>query len=53
MNQQHCEKLYVNIINTVLHYIQRIDDCISPHTPCPEKNGTNNVLGVTLANTNI
>ena len=22
-------------------------------TPCPEKNGTNNVLGITLANTNI
>jgi len=23
------------------------------YTPCPEKNGTNNVLGTTLANTNI
>ena len=23
------------------------------NTPCPEKNGTNNVLGITLANTNI
>jgi len=23
------------------------------YTPCPEKNGTNNVLGITLANTNI
>jgi len=23
------------------------------YTPCPEKNGTNNVLGIPLANTNI
>jgi len=23
------------------------------YTPCPEKNGTNKVLGITLANTNI
>jgi len=27
--------------------------CCSSYTPCPEKNGTNNVLGITLANTNI
>ena len=34
----------------------RYDDAdliVASNTPCPEKNGTNNVLGITLANTNI
>ena len=26
---------------------------VSSYTPCPKKNGTNNVLGITLANTNM
>ena len=33
---------------------RKLEYCADDHyTPCPEKNGTNNVLGITLANTNI
>jgi len=28
-------------------------DRITISTPCPEKNGTNNILGITLTNTNV
>jgi len=42
---------YINTaILTTMHHGQQE---LAVTTPCPEKNGTNNVLGITLANTNI
>jgi len=44
IGSHHCHLLLLLVPTDNTHFI---------FTPCPEKNGTNNVLGITLANTNI
>jgi len=44
-------KRYTIIENVVTCFFGT--QCTYTYTPCPEKNGTNNILGITLTNTNV
>ena len=52
-------KLCKEYLNTVTHntsfllWIKQLYSLIHAYTPCPEKNGTTSILGITLTNRNI